>query len=201
MVEGGGLENRFPVLRNGGSNPSPSAIVAFLRGINAGGHKKIAMAALKTAFEFMGFRNVRTALASGNVVFEAPRKVPDLDKAISRGLEEAFGFPVKVVLRTVRELRAMVDSDPFKEAPPAPDVKLYVTFLADKKRARPRLHLPAPSAGFRVLRDAPGEIFSAVTLSPGVGTTDLMASLDKAVGHDVTTRNWQTVIKLAGSRT
>jgi hypothetical protein len=50
VVEGGGLENRFPVLLNGGSNPSPSAIVAFLRGVNVGGHKKIAMAALERAF-------------------------------------------------------------------------------------------------------------------------------------------------------
>ena len=131
--------------------------------------------------------------------FEASGKDPHLDQTISRGLEKAFGFPVKVVLRTVRELRTLVASEPFKGAPTGPNVKLYVTFLAIKKRASSRLHLPAPSAGFCILRVAPGEIFSAVTLSPGVGTTELMASLEKAVGHDVTTRNWQTVIRLAGS--
>jgi uncharacterized protein (DUF1697 family) len=156
------------------------------------------MAGLKSAFESMGFLNVRTVLASGNVVFEASGKDPHLDRTISRGLEKAFGSPVKVVCRTVRELRTLVASDPFKKVPPAPNVKLYVTFLADTKKPRSHRHLPAPSAGFRILRVAPGEIFSVVTLSPGVGTTDLMASLEKAVGHDVTTRNWQTVIKLAG---
>ena len=181
------------------SNPSPSAIIAFLRGINVGGHRKIPMADLKKAFESMGFRNVRTVLASGNVVFEASRKDPHLDQTIFRGLEKAFGFPVKVVLRTVRELRTLVASDPFKDVPAAPNVKLYVTFLAIKKRAGSRRYLPAPSAGFCILRVAPGEIFSVVTLLPGVGTTEPMASLEKAVGHDVTTRNWQTVIRLAGS--
>ncbi len=199
MVEGGGLENRFPVLRNGGSNPSPSAIIAFLRGINVGGHKKVPMAALKKAFEAMGFRDVRTVLASGNVIFEAPGKDPRLDLAIARGLEKAFGFPVKVVIRTVGELRALVASDPFKGVPSGPDVKLYVTFLAQEKPGLSGLRPPSSAKGVRIVRVAPGEIFSVVTLSPGVGTPELMAFLEKAVGHEVTTRNWQTVIKLAGS--
>ena len=201
MVEGGGLENRFPVLRNGGSNPSPSAIVAFLRGVNVGGHKKIAMAALKSAFESMGFRNVRTVLASGNVVFEASGKDPHLDRTISRGLEKAFGFPVKVVLRTVRELRVLVASDPFKSVPADPNVRLYVTFLAQRTPGSFRLFLPASPKGVRIVRVTPGEIFSIVMLSPGVGTPDLMAFLERAIGSEVTTRNWQTVIRLGGSRT
>lgn len=45
--------------------------VAFLRGINVGGHGLIKMIDLKKAFEKMGFENVRTLLASGNVVFES----------------------------------------------------------------------------------------------------------------------------------
>ncbi len=120
----------------GSSNPSPSAIVAFLRGINVGGHKKIPMADLKKAFESVGLRNVRTVLASGNVVFEASGKDPHLDQTISRGLEKAFGFPVKVVLRTVRELRTLVASEPFKGAPTGPNVKLYVTFLARQEEGQ-----------------------------------------------------------------
>ena len=201
MVEGGGLENRFPVLRNGGSNPSPSAIIAFLRGINVGGHKKIPMTALKSAFESMGFSNVRTALASGNVVFEAPGKDAHRALAISRGLEKAFGFSVPVILRTVRELRGIVASEPFKGAPSGPNVRFYVTFLAKKKPGLSGLRPPSSVKGVSVVGVAPGEIFSAITLSPGVGTPGLMAFLEKAVGHDVTTRNWQTVTKLAGSGT
>jgi uncharacterized protein (DUF1697 family) len=197
VVEGGGLENRFPVLRNGGSNPSPSAIIAFLRGINVGGHKKIPMAALKAAFEALGFVNVRTVLASGNVVFSAPSGGPDLEEAIARGLAQAFGFPVPVILRTVKQLGAMLVSDPFKAAPSGPDVRLYVTFLPKRAPARPPARLPEPPAGMRIVRVDPGEVYSVVRLSKGVGTPDLLAFLERTVGRDVTTRNWQTVTKLA----
>jgi len=156
------------------------------------------MAGLRKAFEAMGFRDVRTVLASGNVIFEAAGKAAHLEATIFRGLEKAFGFPVKVVLRTARELRAIAASDPFKSVPSGPNVRLYVTFLAQKKPDFSRLRLPSPAKGVRIVRAGPGEIFSAVTLSPGVGTPDLMAFLERAFGQEVTTRTWQTVIKLAG---
>jgi len=156
------------------------------------------MAALKKAFEAMGFKDVRTVLASGNVIFEAPGKDPHPDLTISRGLEKAFGFPVRVLVRTVRELRDLVASDPFKEIPSAPNVKLYVTFLADKKGDRLRSPLPAPVGGFRIVRVTPGEVLSVITLSASGGTPELMTSLERAFGQELTTRNWQTVRKLAG---
>jgi len=170
-----------------------------LRGINVGGHKKVPMAALKKAFEAMGFKDVRTVLASGNVIFETPGKDPHLDLTISRGLEKAFGFPVTVVLRRANELRAIVASEPFKGVPSGADVRLYVTFLAQEKPGLSGLRPPSSVKGVRIVRVGPGEIFSVVTLSPGVGTPDLMAFLEKAVGQEVTTRNWQTVIRLASS--
>ncbi len=180
-----------------GSNPSPSAIIAFLRGINVGGHKKVTMAALKAAFESMGFRNVRTVLASGNVVFESRKTGPDLAAPMARGLAKAFGFPVPVILRSTRELKAMVASDPFKAVPGGPDVRLYVTFRPKKAPALPPARLPEPPAGVRIIRIDPGEVYSVVRLSQGAGTPDLMAFLERTLGRDVTTRNWQTVIKIA----
>jgi uncharacterized protein (DUF1697 family) len=175
-----------------------SGIVAFLRGINVGGHKKISMVDLKRAFESLGFRNVRTVLASGNVVFEAPGKDRTLADKIAARLEQVFGFPVNVVLRTLKELRAIMDSDPFKGAPSGPDIKLYVTFLSATKAGRPARLPPKPSEGFRLVRVTPGEVFSVIRLSADAGTPDLMAFLESAFGKEVTTRNWQTVLKLAG---
>ncbi len=198
MVEGGGLENRFPVRRNGGSNPSPSAIVAFLRGINVGGHKKVSMAALKSAFEALGFTNVRTVLASGNVIFEAPKKDPDPGRTIALGLEKALGFPVTVIIRTVRELRAIVRSDPFKDAPSGTNVQHYVIFLKGEGNVPSRVRLPAPPNGVRIVRIDPGEIFSIVDLSRGGRTPELMRYLDQNLGPAGTTRNWRTVVRLAG---
>lgn len=51
---------------------SPRSYVAFLRGINVGGHAVIRMSELQRAFEGLGFENVRTVLASGNVIFDPP---------------------------------------------------------------------------------------------------------------------------------
>jgi hypothetical protein len=196
VVEGGGLENRFPVLRNGGSNPSPSATCAFLRGVNIGGHKKIPMTALKKAFEAMGFRNVRTVLASGNVVFDAPRRLPDLDLRIGRKLAEAFGFTVPVVVRTAGEIEAMIAADPFRGIPGGPAIKPCVTFLPDKDPARPRARRPKPGRGVLILRVTPGEVFSVVSLDEDGRTPDLMDYVEKVFGAGGTTRTWGIILKL-----
>jgi len=168
-----------------------------LRGVNVGGHAKISMAALKKAFDAMGFKNVRTVLASGNVIFEAPGKGLELEAKIARGLEKALGFPVKIFLRTLKELQAIVASDPFRSFPAGPDIQLYVTFLARKGAATPPVRLPEPPDDVRIVRIEPGEIYSWLKLSPGVGTPDLMAFLDRSLGQDGTTRNWRTVVRIA----
>jgi uncharacterized protein (DUF1697 family) len=200
VVEGGGLENRFPVLRNGGSNPSPSAIVAFLRGINNVGGRRIPMAALKSAFEAMSFENVKTVLASGNVVFESPRREPKMGATIAQGLERTLGIPIVVIIRTVRGLRRVVAADPFERVSVEPDAMFYVTFLAAEPNLRTRLRPSSRAGGFRIVRVDPREIYSVVRPSRGERTPDLMRYLDRTVGREGTTRNWRTVLKLVGER-
>jgi uncharacterized protein (DUF1697 family) len=156
----------------------------------------VTMAALKSAFEAMGFRNVRTVLASGNVIFEAPRRDPRLDRTLSQGLEKALGFPVAVILRSVRDLRAIVRSEPFKDDPSGPKDQRYVTFLNGKEKTGSPVRLPDPPKGTRIVRVEPGQIFSVVRLSEGGGTPDLMRCLDRALGPRGTTRNWRTILKL-----
>lgn len=180
------------------SGPSPSAIVVLLRGINNVGSRRVSMSALKSAFESMGFKNVRTVLASGNVIVEAPPRGPDLGRTIAFGLEKALGFPVTILIRTVRELRSIVRSEPFKALPSGPDVQQYVTFLDAKGTERFGGRLPAPPIGVKIVRVDPGEIFSMVLLSRGGKTPDLMNYLDRNLGPAGTTRNWRTVLKLAG---
>jgi uncharacterized protein (DUF1697 family) len=170
---------------------------AFLKGVNIGGHKKIAMPALKKAFEAMGFKNVRTALASGNVVFEAPGRGAPRGHAISQGLEEAFGFPVMIVLRSAAEIREMIASEPFRGVPEGPTAKPCVTFLPDRDPRRPRLRLPEPEKGLRIVRVTPGEIFSIVCYDENGRTPALMTYVARVFGADGTTRTWGTVVKCA----
>ncbi|HSA95368.1 MAG TPA: DUF1697 domain-containing protein [Acidobacteriota bacterium] len=169
-----------------------------MRGVNNVGSRRVTMAALKSAFQAMGLKNVRTVLASGNIIFESPRRDPHLDSTISEGLEKSLGFHVTVITRTVRELREIVASGPFKAAPSGPGVQQYVTFLTKRRTARSGTGLPSTSEAVRILRIDRGEIFSVVMLSEGGRTPDLMRYLDRNLGPTGTTRNWRTVLKLAG---
>lgn len=176
-----------------------------MRGINVGGHKPVKMADLRAAFEGMGFHKVKTVLASGNVVFEAPpaAELPanglGLTAHIGQHLQQTFGYPIAVALRAVADLQSLADSDPFKGVAITPDTRLYVTFLSDPAKSRPDFAYDSPEGDLRIVRVAPGEVCSVLTLSPGRGTTELMARLEKELGAGVTTRNWNTVGKvLAG---
>src|SRR5512136_2625192 len=102
----------------------------FLRGINVGGHALVKMAELKNAFEKMGFENVRTVLASGNVLFEtgqSNKKV--LVAKIERELKQAFKKDIKVMLRSLADLKRLQSASPFENIEVTPGTRLYITFL------------------------------------------------------------------------
>jgi uncharacterized protein (DUF1697 family) len=86
--------------------------VALLRGINVGGNNIIKMAALAAAFEALGFRDVKTFIQSGNVVFDASEGKVALTKKIEAALDAAFGYAPSVVVLSSTDLGAVV-----KEAP------------------------------------------------------------------------------------
>jgi uncharacterized protein (DUF1697 family) len=87
--------------------------VALLRGINVGGKNLIKMVDLRAAFEELGFADVATYIASGNVLFRAPRQKRDaLAARLEAELTRRFGTELKVVLLTDTQLRAVVDDAP-----------------------------------------------------------------------------------------
>jgi uncharacterized protein (DUF1697 family) len=78
--------------------------IAFLKAINVGGHT-VKMDRLKKLFEIMGFENVETFIASGNVVFETKSKsVDSIRKQIETELEKSLGYKVATFIRTTKEL-------------------------------------------------------------------------------------------------
>lgn len=165
--------------------------VALLRGINVGGNKKVEMAKLRTVLEKAGLTEVKTLLNTGNVLFEAP-------KATAAGLEEvlekAFKFVIPVILRPASAIEALAKADPFKGITRDENTRLYITFLTDK----PESKTPPKSAdkSFRILQVTDGEVVSVLQLDPEHRTVDAMAIIEKTYGKKVTTRNWNTVLKL-----
>lgn len=183
-----------------GKTRPPILYAAFLRGINVGGHAPIKMADLKTVFEGLGFKNVRTILASGNVVFETePADQEALQGEIEAGLKKSYKNDIGVLLRRLDDLKKLRALEPFRGIAAGPSLRLYVTFLSEKAgRLAPSPPQASPQKGFRILRATPAEVFSVVDLSLGKGTTEAMAWIEKEFGSRVTTRNWNTVLKILG---
>ncbi len=172
---------------------------AFLRGINVGGNTLVPMEELKRAFETLQFSSVRTVLASGNVLFEAPATpVATIEKKIEKGLEKRLGKKITVFVRTLDSLQRLAASEPFTEAGVEPETRLYVTFLpARPKKSQMRTNSPG---GFQILRVTPGEVLSILSPAPGVRTVDLMQILEKEFGDRITTRNYTTILRVLKAR-
>ena len=106
----------------------------MLRGINLGPNRRIPMADLRQLLTDAGFEDVKTYVQSGNIALSATAKPAQLERELAALIEERFGFAVPVVVRSRRQLQAVVKRDPIPGAADAP--KLYqVTFLAAKPSA------------------------------------------------------------------
>jgi uncharacterized protein (DUF1697 family) len=92
--------------------------VALLRAVNVGGTGKLPMAELKTMCSDAGFTEVETYIASGNVVFESKVTPSKVKSELEKRLHEYSGKPVGVAIRTVAEMRAVLNANPFPKAAP-----------------------------------------------------------------------------------
>jgi uncharacterized protein (DUF1697 family) len=88
--------------------------IALLRGINAGGNRKVEMKKLKALFECLGFENVSTYINSGNAIFEGKGKTQDIRNKIELNLKKEFGFAIPTLVKTVKEIRKITEAIPTK---------------------------------------------------------------------------------------
>ncbi|MCB2200365.1 DUF1697 domain-containing protein [bacterium] len=87
--------------------------IAFLRAINVGGHN-VKMEELRALFEGMGFSDVATYIASGNVIFSSGIKdAAKLEATIEKGLEKALGYEVVTFVRTPQQIADAAEKIPF----------------------------------------------------------------------------------------
>lgn len=169
--------------------------LALLRGINVGGNKKVSMTALTLAFEAMNFGNVKTLLNTGNVIFKTRKMDPEfLAKKISKKLETEFGFSIKVIVRTMAEMEVIAKQNPFKNTA-ASHIRFYVTFLSKKTESRLKLPYRPSQGALHILKKTPFALFSVVDVNKS-GSPEAMAIIEKEFGNNVTTRNWNTVLKI-----
>lgn len=170
--------------------------VALLRGVNVGG-RNIKMADLRAAFASWGYRGVKSVLASGNVVFEAESTdLYAITAAIAAGIKETFDYDVHVLLRPAQAILDLVGEQPFKDVQVTKETRLYVTFLSEQPNHALKLPYTSPEGNYKILEVTPRHVLSVLTLQPGSGTTAAMEVLEEHFGAGITTRNWNTILKL-----
>jgi uncharacterized protein (DUF1697 family) len=169
--------------------------VALLRGVNVGGHL-VPMEKLRKTLERAGYRNVRTILASGNAVFEAEREgLSSLTRKLESALSNTFGFSIPVLLRTKGEIKHLVESEPFKGIEITHETGLYVTFLSDVPARGGSAKLSKKD--LKIVSVTDGAVCSVVRRSRPGATVDFMSQLEREFGKNITTRNWNTIEKIA----
>jgi uncharacterized protein (DUF1697 family) len=170
--------------------------VAFLRGMNLG-KRRIKNDELRAEFEALGFEDVATFRASGNVIFGAPKQGESkLTKTIEGGLGEALGYEVPVFLRSCAEVVAIAAVEPFDtKVVAASKGKLQVTMLPKKPTAAACRKVLALSTDEDRLAIKERELFWL----PGGGTIDSeldLKAIDKALGKG-TQRTMGTIEQIA----
>ena len=168
--------------------------VALLRGINNGKAKRIAMADLRTLFERLGYRDVRTLLNSGNVVFTAVKKSAGGDAArIEKAIEDRLAVTTRVTVLLGREVAAAVRANPLASTADNSS-RLLLMALGDSK-ARARLK-PLLEERWKPESLALGKRFAYLWCPNGIADSRLWAAANRVVGDAGTSRNLATMTKL-----
>jgi uncharacterized protein (DUF1697 family) len=103
--------------------------VAFLRGINVGGNRKIDMADLKKCFEKLKYQNVSTILNTGNVIFETDEaNIKKITEVLESGLTKTFNYPARVVVHNISNVEKVIESYPFDSNDS--ESQHYIVFLS-----------------------------------------------------------------------
>ena len=170
--------------------------VALLRGINVGGKNMVKMDALRAAFEEMGFADVATYIASGNVLFRAPRQQSaKLAARIESALTQRFGIELRVVVMTEAQLRTVVDGAPRGFG--AKTERCDVVFLRKPLTAKKAFAAVETREGVDRAWEGKGVVYFS-RVAAKASTSRLPKIAVKPEYQNMTIRSWSTTRKLLG---
>lgn len=171
--------------------------IAFLRGINVGGNKLIKMTDLKAAFVSLGFKDVKTFIQSGNVLFGSKKsEIKSLQKKIEKKLKSLFGFDISVIIRTEEDLKIIIEGNPFKKIKDSDKGVKYITFLAEEYKNKLKLPLLSPKKDVKVIDIIKGNAFSLSYPGKDGRFGFPNAFIEKELGISATTRNPKTLERI-----
>src|SRR5208283_1397730 len=171
-----------------------SRFVVFLRAINVGGHT-VSKAKLQEAFICVGYQNVSTHKQSGNVILETDEANPkEIKRKVENKLRELLGYDVAAFVRTIPQLKAIVNLEPFK-GHDKEGASFLVTFLVDAPLEFPfKLPLTIPKSAAQIISVKNCEVFS-VTHGGGEGGLP-NPFLESKLKLKATTRNMNIIAEI-----
>ncbi len=171
--------------------------IVLLRGINVGGKNKIPMTELKKCLEELGFSNVSTYIASGNVILESDKHPAEIKDRIEKALPLRFKLHselIKVLVVSADQLQAVIDNKPkgFGEEP----LKYHsdTIFLMDIDPTK-TIQVFSPREGVDKIWPGHGVIYSQ-RLSSQRTKSRLNKVMGTSAYKSMTIRNWRTTTKL-----
>jgi uncharacterized protein (DUF1697 family) len=171
--------------------------VALLRAINVGGHT-VKMDYLRSLFEAMGFANVETFIASGNVIFDSKSRPKALEQRIEKHLQETLGYEVKTFVRAISELTTVAAYKPFPESALNQEGNvLYIGFVAESPGDKAKQKLLAYRGDIDDLHVQGREIYWLCRATRMSDSKFSGAVAEQILGQRATFRNSTTVKKIA----
>ena len=166
------------------------ALVAFLRGINVGGHRRFRPSILAKELSDYDVVNVG---GTGTFIVRKPVSRAKFRKELVRKLP----FEATIVVCDGRELTRLEQENPFGNEASRPDVVRFVSILSAGKRSRVQLPIAIPSSGewfVKVLASKPPFVFGMYRRH--MKTIGYLGQIDKLFGAPATTRNWNTILSI-----
>jgi uncharacterized protein (DUF1697 family) len=175
-----------------------ASYVALLRAVNVAG-KSLAMSALRDYAAALGLDDPRTLLQSGNLIFRSTGKKPvELERLLEREAEKRLRVVTDFLVRSERELAAIIANNPFPTAARRDPARLQVMFLRQEPAADAVAALRTSIVGRESIAADARQLY--IVYPDGVGRSKLTTSLiEKKLATRGTCRNWNTLVKLAAA--
>ena len=163
------------------------ALVAFLRGVNVGGHRAFRPSQVAREMSRYGMVNIG---AAGTFVIHRPMTQAKLRAELVKRLP----FATQIMICDGREILALETTNPYRQAPKGADITRFVSIMAKRRRLAPATPIQLPPAGKWLLKIlATDKRFAFGVYRRHMKVIGYLGMLDKLLGTPVTTRNWNTI--------
>ncbi len=171
--------------------------IAFLRGINVGGNSLVKMSTIKDLLSKAGYKNVQTILASGNICLETKTEHGvTLEHDLENLFERLLGKKIAVIVRSKQEISELISKNPFPDLNLNKNQRQLISFLKSPVASSFTIAKEWQNQDIHIELLTTKDIAINYLLSAKQNTTDIMKSVEKAISKNITSRNWNTVIKV-----